>query len=36
MYLAGIGGIAISAFLLHIASRPYFFKRKPRPVGQTA
>lgn len=30
MYLAGIGGIVISAVLLFISARPYFFKRKPR------
>jgi len=30
VYLAGVGGIAISAGLLQIAAKPYFFKRKPR------
>jgi len=30
MYTAGIAGLAISALLLHIAARPYFFKRRPR------
>lgn len=30
VYLAGIGGLAISALLLHIAARPYFFKRRPK------
>ena len=30
MYLAGFGGIAMSAFLLYISARPYFFKRRPR------
>ncbi len=30
VYLAGIGGLCITALLLHIAARPYFFKRKPR------
>ncbi|MGJ8612085.1 MAG: hypothetical protein ACSHWY_13370, partial [Octadecabacter sp.] len=29
MYLAGIGGTAISYALLYISSRPYFFKRRP-------
>ncbi|SLN18542.1 LPS export ABC transporter permease LptF [Pseudooctadecabacter jejudonensis] len=32
VYLAGVGGIAISGLLLHIAARPYFFKRKPRGI----
>ena len=31
VYLAGIGGVVISATLLHIATRPYFFKRHPKP-----
>jgi lipopolysaccharide export system permease protein len=31
VYLAGIGGIVISTVLLHIAGRPYFFKRRPKP-----
>ncbi len=30
VYLAGFGGVAISACLLHIAARPYFFKRRPK------
>lgn len=30
MYLAGLGGIAMSAVLLYISARPYFFKRRPR------
>ncbi len=30
MYLAGVGGIIISAALLFISARPYFFKRKPK------
>lgn len=30
MYLAGLGGIAMSAALLYISARPYFFKRRPR------
>ncbi len=30
VYLAGIGGVIISAVLLYIATRPYFFKRRPR------
>ncbi len=33
MYLAGIGGIAITALLLYISARPYFFKRKPSRTG---
>ena len=33
VYLAGIGGITISASLLWIASRPYLFKRRPKPLG---
>ena len=31
VYLAGIGGVVISVILLHIATRPYFFKRRPKP-----
>jgi len=30
VYLAGIGGVGISLSLLWIASRPYFFKRRPK------
>lgn len=30
MYLAGIGGLAMSAVLLWIAAHPYIFKRSPR------
>ena len=38
VYLAGIGGLAIAAVLLHIAARPYFFKRKPKstPIPEVA
>ena len=32
MYLAGIGGTLASVALLYVAQRPYFFKRKPRPL----
>ena len=34
VYLAGIGGMLISAVLLYVASRPYFFKRRPKPIGE--
>jgi len=30
VYLAGFGGVLMSAILLHIAARPYFFKRRPK------
>lgn len=36
VYLAGFGGIAISTVLLWIASRPYFFKRRPKPMAVPA
>jgi lipopolysaccharide export system permease protein len=36
VYLAGIGGVVISAILLHIATRPYFFKRRPKPYVRGA
>ncbi|AGI68294.1 putative YjgP/YjgQ family permease [Octadecabacter antarcticus 307] len=36
VYLAGIGGVVISAILLHIAARPYFFKRRPKTYSQGA
>ncbi|AKS46383.1 lipopolysaccharide export system permease protein [Octadecabacter temperatus] len=32
VYLAGISGAAISVALLYIATRPYFFKRRPKAV----
>jgi len=32
VYMAGIGGIAISAALLWATQRPYLFKRNPRPI----
>jgi lipopolysaccharide export system permease protein len=32
VYLAGISGAAISVVLLYIATRPYFFKRRPKAV----
>jgi lipopolysaccharide export system permease protein len=35
-YLAGIGGVVISAILLHIATRPYFFKQHPKPYVRGA
>ena len=31
IYLAGIGGLVITAVLLNIAARPYFFKQRPKP-----
>jgi lipopolysaccharide export system permease protein len=31
IYLAGIGGLVISALLLKIASHPYSYKRRPKP-----
>ena len=36
VYLAGIGGVVISGMLLHIATRPYFFKRRPKPYVRGA
>ena len=36
VYLAGIGGVVTSAILLHIATRPYFFKRHPKPYVRGA
>jgi lipopolysaccharide export system permease protein len=36
VYLAGIGGVVISVILLHIATRPYFFKRRPKPYVRGA
>lgn len=36
VYLAGFGGIAISTVLLWIASRPYFFKRRPKRMAVPA
>jgi lipopolysaccharide export system permease protein len=36
VYLAGIGGVVISAILLHIATRPYFFKQHPKPYVRGA
>lgn len=30
MYLAGVGGVAITAVLLYISAHPYFLKRAPR------
>ncbi|MBT8411754.1 MAG: LPS export ABC transporter permease LptF [Octadecabacter sp.] len=33
VYLAGLSGIMISVILLYISGRPYFFKRKPRPLS---
>ena len=33
IYVAGIGGIVISYALLFISTRPYFFKRRPKPVA---
>lgn len=35
-YLAGFGGLLITALLLHIAARPYFFKRKPRTLAEAS
>lgn len=35
VYLAGIGGIVISAALLWASTRPYLFKRRPRGAMQT-
>ena len=32
VYLASIGGTVISVMLLYIATRPYFFKRRPKAV----
>ena len=36
VYLAGIGGVVISVILIHIATRPYFFKRRPKPYVRGA
>ena len=35
-YLAAVCGFAMSAGLLWIASRPYLFKRRPKPLGLAA
>ena len=32
VYLAGFGGTAISTLLLWVASRPYIFKQRPKPL----